>query len=265
MLHPLIAAFCWMVVVMASAWLTQRVRHNGGWVDVFWTYGTGIMGAALALWPHQNAFQPRQFMVAGLIALWSLRLGTHVAIRVAHGPEDPRYVELRQAWGKTYEFRMFWFLQVQSIVSTLLGIAVFEAAHNPRPGFGVADSCGAALLVIGIVGEAIADDQLRRFRAKPANRGLLCTAGLWGWSRHPNYFFEWVLWLAYPVVALADRMDHFPAWLSLDAPVIMYWVLVYATGIPYLEARMARSYATQFEAYRQRTSMFFLRPPKRRA
>ena len=114
------------------------------------------------------------------------------------------------------------------------------AAHNPNPDLRIQDLVGLATLMVAIVGEAIADRQLRAFKGDPANRNAVCDIGLWRWSRHPNYFFEWLSWLAYPIIAI-DFAGYNPyGWLALAAPACMYWVLVHVSGIPPLEDHMLR-------------------------
>jgi steroid 5-alpha reductase family enzyme len=117
------------------------------------------------------------------------------------------------------------------------------------------------ILLIGIAGEALADAQLKQFRGRPANKGRVCDVGLWRWSRHPNYFFEWLGWLAYPVIAISP--DYFWGWATLPAPVFMYWILVHVTGIPPLEAQMLRSRGERYRDYQSRTSAFFPLPPQK--
>jgi steroid 5-alpha reductase family enzyme len=113
-----------------------------------------------------------------------------------------------------------------------------------------------------IVGEAIADRQLRAFKSDLANGNAICDVGLWRWSRHPNYFFEWLLWLAYPTIAI-DFTGHNPyGWLSLAAPICMYWILVHVSGIPPLEDHMLRSRGEAFRAYQKRTRAFLPLPLK---
>ena len=123
------------------------------------------------------------------------------------------------------------------------------------------DYLGALILFIGIAGEALADAQLKRFREDPANKGRVCDAGLWRWSRHPNYFFEWFGWLAYPVIALR-RLDYPWGCATLLAPIFMYWILVHVTGIPPLEEQMLRSRGERYRDYQLRTSRFFPLPPQ---
>ncbi|QPF92765.1 DUF1295 domain-containing protein [Bradyrhizobium commune] len=250
-----------LAVLMALAWVVQQRTGNSGWVDTIWTLAVGVVGAASALWPVAGEGpHARQWLVAGLVALWSVRLGTHIAIRTAGITDDARYATFAAEWGLSAPRRMFIFLQNQALGSVPLVFAIFVAAHVPAPGLRVQDVLGAAILLIGIAGEAIADAQLRRFRHDPANHGKVCEVGLWRWSRHPNYFFEWLCWLAFPVIGLAAGYPW--GWASLLAPVFMYWILVHVTGIPPLEAQMLRSRGERYRAYQARTSMFFPLPPK---
>jgi steroid 5-alpha reductase family enzyme len=108
----------------------------------------------------------------------------------------------------------------------------------------------------------MADRQLHAFKANPRNKGCVCDAGLWSLSRHPNYFFEWLGWLAYPLLAIDLARSYDWGWLALLAPAGMYWLLVYVSGIPPLEAHMLRSRGAVFRDYQVRTSAFFPMPPK---
>jgi steroid 5-alpha reductase family enzyme len=252
-------------VLMAGAWLVQQRTGNSGWVDTIWTFSVGLVGAVSALWPVGGAApNARQWLVAALVAIWSLRLGVHIAIRTSGIADDPRYAAFARDWGADAPRRMFIFLQNQALGSIPLVFAIFVAARFPGGGLRLADYLGALILLAGIAGEAIADAQLRAFRADPANKGRVCDTGLWRWSRHPNYFFEWFGWLAYPVIGLsiADPLYHPWGLATLLAPVFMYWILVHVTGIPPLEAQMLRSRGDRYRDYQSRTSAFFPLPPQ---
>jgi steroid 5-alpha reductase family enzyme len=245
--------------IMAVAWQVQRNTGHTGWVDVCWTFGTGIVAAlgSLAPLPADHSPGARRIMVAVLITLWSLRLGGHILVRTREAGDDPRYRELIRQWGARADLRMFLQLQSQAAVGLILALSAALAAHNTRPGLGLADFLGLALLVGALAGEAVSDWQLRRFKSDPANRGRICEAGLWSLSRHPNYFFEWLCWLAYPLIAI-DLSGHNPlGWFTLAAPACMYWVLVHVSGIPPLEEHMLRSRGAQFRAVQARTRPFF--------
>jgi steroid 5-alpha reductase family enzyme len=251
-------------VLMAGAWLVQQRTGNSGWVDTIWTFSLGLTGAASALWPVAGTVaNPRQWLVAALVAVWSIRLGSHIAVRTAGITDDPRYAAFAKEWGVNSPRRMFVFLQNQGFGSIPLVFSIFVAARFPLVPLRVQDYLGVLVLAIGIAGEALADAQLKRFRADPANKGEVCNAGLWRWSRHPNYFFEWFGWLAYPVIAisLADPLYYPWGWVTLLAPLFMYWILVHVTGIPPLEQQMLRSRGERYLDYQSRTSAFFPLPP----
>ena len=260
-LEALVAIALSLSILMTFAWVVQQRTGNSGWVDTIWTFAVGLVGAGGALWPIGGAApNARQWLVAALVVIWSLRLGMHIAIRTAGIADDPRYAAFAKEWGVDSARRMFWFLQNQAFGSIPLVFAIFVAARFPEEALCWQDYLGAAILFGGIAGEALADAQLKRFRSKVANKGRVCDIGLWRWSRHPNYFFDWFGWLAYPVIGLS--LSYPWGLASLLAPVFMYWILVYVTGIPPLEAQMLRSRGENYRAYQLRTSKFFPLPPQ---
>jgi steroid 5-alpha reductase family enzyme len=264
-LEALTAIALSLSVLMAGAWMVQQRTGNSGWVDTIWTFAVGLVGAGSALWPVGDAApNGRQWLVVALVAIWSVRLGLHIAVRTAGITDDPRYAAFAREWGVDSPRRMFVFLQNQGFGSIPLVFAIFVAARFPLATLRIEDYLGALILLIGISGEALADAQLRKFRSDPANRGRVCDVGLWRWSRHPNYFFEWLGWLAYPVIAIpiGDPLSYLWGWASLRAPVFMYWILVHVTGIPPLEQQMLASRGERYGDYQSRTSMFFPLPPQ---
>jgi steroid 5-alpha reductase family enzyme len=250
-------------IAMTGAWWFQRHRQNAGWVDVVWTFATGGVAVLGALWPLPElySFAPRQLIVAMLCAAWSLRLGLHLRARVRTRPEDARYAGFRRDWGAGFQSRLFWFLQIQAAAAWPLAVAITLAARNPAPGFRVSDLMGFAVIAAAVAGEAVADRQLARFVAGTHNQ--VCDAGLWAWSRHPNYFFECLGWCAWPLFAF--NVDWPLGWLAWAAPVLMYWLLVHVSGIPPLEQVMLASRGDAYRAYQRRTSSFFPLPPRREA
>src|SRR6201996_875786 len=250
--EALIAIAVSLSVLMAGAWAVQQRTGNSGWVDTIWTFSLGLTGSGSA--PNR-----RQWLVAALVATWSIRLGTHIAIRTAGITDDPRYAAFAKEWGVNSPRRMFLFLQNQGFGSIPLVFSIFVAARFPDAELRLQDYLGVLILAAGIAGEALADAQLKRFRKRAANKGRVCDIGLWRWSRHPNYFFEWFGWLAYPVIAISPEYPW--GWATLLAPVFMYWILVHVTGIPPLEEQMLRSRGERYREYQSRTSAFFPLPP----
>jgi steroid 5-alpha reductase family enzyme len=250
------AAEIGLAVVMAGAWLVQRLTGASGWIDAIWTFGVGLAGVALAFGfgGTSGGAAWRVVLVASLAAAWSLRLGAHIVARTLKAGDDLRYRRLVEDWGDRAQWRLFAFLQVQAVAGAVLALAVGLAASSAATTPRIQDALGVPLFAAAFVGEAVADAQIARFKANPANRAGICEVGLWRFTRHPNYFFEWLTWVAFTVLAVDE---NWIGWLAVLAPTLMYWTLRYASGVPLLEQHMLRSRGEAFRAYQARTLAFF--------
>lgn len=253
-----------LAFVMALAWLLVIRGARSGWIDAIWSFALGAAGVAFALKPIEGwpADPQRRLLVAALAGLWSVRLGWHILARTLAGGEDPRYAAVKEEWADNWHRRLFLFLQVQAGAALLLACMIFLAAHNPEAGLRWTDGLGALLVAVAIVGEGLADAQLSRFRRNPANKGKLCDTGLRALSRHPNYFFQWLGWTGYAVIAIGPDGGYPWGWAALAGPVFMYWLLVHASGIPPLEAHMLRSRGQAFRNYQRRVNAFWPGPQR---
>ena len=244
---------------MAGAWVVGDRSGRSGQVDAIWTFATGVACLA-AVWVGRE--QPaRAGLAAVYFVVWSLRLGTYLWRRAAHG-EDPRYAALKQQWGDKARSRLFLFLQIQAVSSWPLAITAYVAAASPRPAPDLADGLAVLVFAAALAGEALADRQMETFKADPGNRGGICERGLWGWSRHPNYFFQWLGWLGFPLMAM--DLSYSWGWLAWLAPAWMYVLLVYISGLPPLEESMRRSRGAAFDEYAARVSAFWPWPARSR-
>lgn len=260
-----VAAVQWLALalVMSVAWLIERRTGNSGYIDTTWSFGVAAVAAVSALMPGADgSVSMRQYLIAVMILGWGLRLGVHILQRSGSKSEDPRYAEMIRQWGANASREMFSLLQKQAAVAVPLVLAVYLAAHNPAPGLTLMDALAVAIYIIAFSGETIADRQLRDFLAKPENKGRICDAGLWRFSRHPNYFFEWLHWTAYPVAAINITGGGAFGWLAVLAPAVMYWLLVYISGVPPLEEHMVRKHGERYRDYQRRTNAFFPGPVK---
>jgi steroid 5-alpha reductase family enzyme len=266
LLEALVLQWFALAAVMLAAWVAWRRTKKSGWIDTGWTLGVGLVGvpsALIAIGAGESS--SRRWLVAALVACWSLRLGWHLALRTWQGGDDPRYGALINEWGAQAPGQMLRFAQIQALAAIPLVVTILVAAHIPVPELSIGDWLGVGTLAVSIAGEALADDQLRRFSADRSLKGKVCNRGLWAWSRHPNYFFQWLGWLSYPVIALAS-VPVFPwALLTLSAAVWMYWLLVHVSGIPPLEQHMVKSRGEIFRAYQMSTNAFFPGPTRRAA
>ena len=257
-MSPAMFVLCvWLaaVVTMTGGWLWQRRHQNAGIVDVLWATGLGASAVFAALLGTGAA--PVRVLTGLCGVIWGLRLALHLWLRVRAEPEDGRYRALRERWGAA-QGKWFGLFQFQAALIALFCIPFIVAASNPtvRPAWLAA---ALAIFIVSIAGENLADRQLARFRADPANRGRACRLGLWRYSRHPNYFFEWLHWFTY--VAIAMGAAH--ATWALAGPLVMFVFLRWVSGIPFTEAQALRTRGADYRHYQQTTSMFFPWPPRR--
>ncbi len=244
--------------LMVALWLVQRARRDASLVDAGWAFGIGA-GAVLLLALGDG--DPTRRMVTGaLIAVWSLRLTAHlVRDRVIGKPEDGRYQELRQRWGAQANTWFFVFFQFQALLVVVFTTPFLVIATDTAAFGGIGDWAGIAIWVVALGAEALADRELAAWRRDPANRGRTCRAGLWRYSRHPNYFGEWLHWFAYVALAAASP------WMGVTwlVPALLLFLLLKVTGIPPTEARALASRGDDYRAYQRTTSAFIPWFPKR--
>jgi steroid 5-alpha reductase family enzyme len=244
-----------MAVVMALLWLAQKRPGDAGIVDVVWALGVGMLSVFYAAFSAGLA--ERRILIALLAGIWALRLGGYLLVRVMRMPEDGRYQKLREEWRETTQTKLFGFFQLQAFWSALFAAPMLIAAGNVTP-LGLPDLLGAIVWLTALAGETIADRQLAAFRNDPSTRGRVCRTGLWRYSRHPNYFFEWVHWWAYVLIGWLGPWG----WLTLMGPATMLLFLFKITGIPPTEANALASRGNAYRDYQRTTSVFFPWPPK---
>lgn len=235
---------------MTLMWLVQLRTKNAGIVDVAWGTGIGLVGILLAL--TSSGDSSRRWLLAGLVGVWSLRLSSYLFWRVVGHPEEGRYATLRSQWGSQANRKLFYFFQLQAATVILFASPVWIAAYNPRPLFQVTDLVGILIWIVGVAGVALSDFQLAQFKKSADSHGKTCRAGLWRYSRHPNYFFEWLLWWSYTLLA-------FPAgfwWLAPLTPLLLLYFFLYVTGIPPTEAQAVASRGEDYRQYQRTTSAF---------
>lgn len=242
---------------MVFAWAVQRATGKSGWIDTIWSAAVGVGGIAACLLVDNDL--DRRLTMIGLIALWSLRLGLYIASRTRVGGEDPRYEKFIADWGDSAGRQLFIFLQIQAIAAFILILAVYLAVSNVAPFPRIIDFVAICVAIAAVIGEGVSDAQLDRFRKTGKARTQVCEIGFWRYSRHPNYFFEWLFWCSWPLMALTTSPW---SWLSLLAPIQMYWLLVHVSGIPPLEEHMLRSRGDAFRALQGRVNAFFPGPRK---
>ncbi len=244
-------------VLMASAWLVQKRTGNAGVVDVAWAFAMAV--AALFYGALGEGSLLNRLLMAMMAGIWGFRLTLFLLARVLHEHEDGRYAALREHWNGS-QLKFFGFFQAQALATLLFSLPFFIVAQNPVNYLSLWTVLAVLIWVISVVGEMIADMQLARFRANPRNKGTTCREGLWRYSRHPNYFFEWLHWYSYVFLAIGAPWW----WLSLSGVVLMGISLCWVTGIPFAEKQALRSRGDDYRAYQRETSMLIPWFPRQR-
>jgi steroid 5-alpha reductase family enzyme len=247
--------------LMLLTWLTSVKIRNAGIVDIVWSAGfTPLVWLYVAL---GYGWMPRKLLIAGMVSFWSLRLGGYLFRRIKshHPQEDERYADFRRKWGETFDRKMFGFFQIQAALLWVLTLPFLLSCLNTKPSFHALEFIGLAIWAMGLIGESTADFQLSRFVSKPENRGRICQAGLWRYSRHPNYFFEWTIWIGYFVFALAQPNG----WWSVYCPLLMLHFLYNVTGVKLSERGSLARRGDAYREYQRTTSAFVPWFPKKDA
>jgi steroid 5-alpha reductase family enzyme len=256
--HLLLVGTAAVAALMLLLWLIHLPIKNAAIVDAGWAGGLVIL--ALLYAALGNGAPARAWLSASMVSVWGLRLALYLLFtRILGHPEEGRYQELRRQWKTNIPLKFLAFFEFQALLCVLLSAPFLFAAVNPAPELSPLEYAGAALWLLAICGETLADTQLNRFKSKPANRGLLCDIGLWNYSRHPNYFFESLIWFAYALFALGSPWG----WIGLISPALILYFLLKVTGIPATEAQALRTKGDAYRRYQQSTSMFIPWFPRR--
>jgi len=245
-----------LMLFAISWWWAVRI-DNYSLVDAVWAFAIGLLGVAwLFLMDGDSA---KRIAAGALVAFWSLRLGWHLQRRIRHHhpQEDARYAKLREVWQGREARSFFWFFQGQALSVVLLALPFLFIARDAG-GWSVWESIGLAVALTGICGEALADHQMSRFKAGNSDSRAVCREGLWRYSRHPNYFFEAVIWLGFYLFACGSGMG----WATIHAPAVITFLLLKVTGIPPTEASAVARKGDAYRDYQRTTSAFIPLPPR---
>jgi steroid 5-alpha reductase family enzyme len=250
-LHWIRAGMLVVAILIFVLWLLHLPRRNASVMDVGWAAGLAIIALLYAL--QGQGDWKRVTMLTLMGSVWGLRLALYLLFtRVLGEPEESRYVELRRQWGSNASLNFLLFFEAQAVLCGIVSLPFAIVARDPAPDLSWIEYAGFALWFVALIGEILADAQLAKFKRDPRNKGRVCQKGLWRYSRHPNYFFEWLVWVSFALVALPSPSGF----LGLIAPAIMLFLLLRVSGIPPAEAQALRSRGPEYRAYQRTTSQF---------
>lgn len=254
----LVSVWLSAALVMFGFWCVQRVHQNAGYADLGFCLLFGVVSIVLASILQGDPL--RRGLLAGMGAIYGFRLAWYLFVHRIYGQfEDARYQTIRRKMGGWAQFGVFAYFQGQAIAVVILFIPLFVLMINPYPPFAWSEILGMMLWLLAISGEALADYQLCHFRQNLKNIGATCRHGLWRYSRHPNYFFEGLVWCSYVVMAVGIPYG----WYTVIGPVVMIGALLKVSGIPFAEAQALASRGDDYREYQRVTSAFIPWFPKK--
>lgn len=243
---------------VTAVWLLSLALRNASIIDIFW--GPGFVVLTWVYFALGDGWDGRGWLISALVTVWGLRLGLHILVRnMGHG-EDPRYVRFREHAGDAFWWRSYFtvFL-LQGAIMYIVAMPLLAANNAASPdNFTILDIAGVVIWTIGFAFEAGGDWQLMRFKADPANKGVVMDRGFWRYTRHPNYFGDATQWWGFFLIAAAST----DGWVTVLSPIIMTFMLVRVSGVSLLERNMKRNKPGYLE-YIESTSSFFPLPPRR--
>ena len=257
-LHLALNGAAIVAAMMFALWLIHLLIRNAAIVDAGWAAALGILALYYAV--AGPGYPARKWAIASMAGFWGLRLAAYLLLsRVVGQPEEGRYVQLRKEWKNHLALRFLFFFEFQALLVAVLSLPFLLTCLNTRAPLGRVEKFAAGLWLVSMIGEVIADLQLNAFKKNPENHGKTYRAGLWKYSRHPNYFFEWLIWVSYAVFALASPWG----WIGLISPALILYFLLGITGIAATEAQALRSRGNEYRAYQRTTSTFVPWFPKK--
>ena len=237
--------------LLGALYLRQRRTGDATAVDAGWGASLVLLALLYAILGPGDA--AHRVLVAIVGGVEYARIALVVVRRI--GPEEAaRYRELRRRWRERGREQLTFaiFYQAQALLAVVLSVPLLLAAFNRHRGLEPLEWIGAVLWLVSASLELVADRQLARFRADPANSGGVMRSGLWRYSRHPNYFFQWLIWIAYALVALAAPWG----WIGLLSPALILYLVLFVTGVPPAEEQSLRTRGDAYRRYQRETSVF---------
>ncbi|EFI35921.1 protein of unknown function DUF1295 [Desulfonatronospira thiodismutans ASO3-1] len=239
-----------VMLLMLAAWILSLARDKACVADSFW--GAGFVLIAWLTW-FMGPETFRSLLVALLISIWGIRLILHITRRNWGQPEDRRYQAMRDYHGESFRWiSLFKVFMLQGSLLWIIALAPQVAQASPRPGELVwLDFLGIFIWALGMLFEVVGDYQMSQFKKDPSNRGRVMDRGLWGWTRHPNYFGECLVWWGIFCIALSVP----GGWMTIISPLLITFLLVRVSGVAMLEKDMG-SRRPEYENYKKRVSAF---------
>lgn len=249
MISALALTFLFMLGFVLFIWTLYLYSKNASIIDTCWSIGIFLCSTSYLLVQQNLEFLSFKTVISWLLLLlWATRLAGFLWLtRVAKNHRDPRYETLSENWKVSKAIGFLFNYMLQGLLMMVIALPFLFIANNHPPHLLIIDYCAIALIVIALIGEGIADWQLHQFKRN--SPGMVCNVGLWNYSRHPNYFFEWLIWFGFCLLGVNSEYGY----LSVLSPLLLLVIFVFITG-PITEQQSLKSRGAAYKHYQQTTS-----------
>ena len=256
-LDQLSSAWIGVFLIINITFVIGITIRNAGIIDVLWGFSFAILAAYFSFTSEGHEY--RRILLGSIAFIWASRLGIHLLIRCwkLHPKEDGRYSELRKKWGPNSTLKMFVFFHFQGLAIIIFSLIFAVPTWNQDPKISPVEYLGLLTILIAIAGESLADLQLSRFKNNNSPNEV-CNTGLWNYSRHPNYFFQWLAWVGFFIFSINSG-----GWWTIYCPILMLFLLLKVTGVSNNEKQNLISKGNAYKKYQKTTSSFIPLPPKK--
>ena len=256
----LLTNFAAVAGVVVTLWCLSLLLQNASIVDIFW--GSGFVIIAWVSLFTSGRTQLTSLLLTALVSIWGLRLAGYLAWRNIGKPEDYRYAAMREKHGKRFPFvSLFSVFGLQGLLMWIISLPLQVGIGRPHEqDWHAGTFVGVALWTAGLFFESVGDFQLARFKCDPSICGLVMNRGLWRYTRHPNYFGDFLVWWGFYFISVESASW----WWTIVGPLLMSFLLIRVSGVRLLEDSL-RSRIAGYEEYLRETSSFFPLPPTRKS
>lgn len=241
--------FCIALIWMMVGYLCYLFQKNPAIVDLFWTIAVALLG--IFYYFQGDLHSIRSIIVLGFSLLWAFRLSSLLIVKFKRDRIDGRYERLNHAWKKKRQLKYLFFFILQAVAAFILSLPLYFSTQAEKKWTGI-DTGAFIIVVLAWIGELVADYQLQAFINTKGKHEKVCNRGLWYYSRHPNYFFEWIFWIGQFLFALNAPMG----WVSILSPLLLLITLLYFSGIPPAEEQAIKTKGEAYKHYQKTTSAF---------
>lgn len=255
--HVVLTNLVLITIIMILSWFFYLYQKKPNILDVSWALGF-IVTVVTAVSGCQG-YLLRKLILFIIAFAWSCRLTGLFFMRYLKQEKAGRFQAIRDAFDATTNLKFGLVFILQGFLIVVLSWPFVLICSNAKPSISVLEWVGIIISLIGFMGEAFADKQLWQFKENEENMSKVCDEGLWKYSRHPNYFFEWIIWVGFFIFALTSPLGI----TSIISPILMWYLLTQISGVHMAEMQALKLKGESYKEYQEKTSMFFPWFPKK--